>query len=64
LRRAELFTPTTIVPVCRDPNDDYLLALATTAQADRLVTRDEDLLVLKQHSHTRIVHVAEFLTEL
>lgn len=34
-------------PICRDPKDDYLLALAKAAKADLLVTGDEDLLVLK-----------------
>ena len=46
LRRAELYIPTSIVPVCRDPDDDYLLALAAASDADVLVTRDEVLLVL------------------
>ena len=64
LRRAELFNPSHVVTVCRDPSDDYLLALATTAEADVLVTRDEDLLVLKKHGKTEIVHVAEFLRRL
>ncbi|HKQ48690.1 MAG TPA: putative toxin-antitoxin system toxin component, PIN family [Phycisphaerae bacterium] len=64
LRRAELFRPAQIPTICRDPNDDYLLALAATATADRLVSRDEDLLVLRQHGNTKIVPIAEFLQEL
>lgn len=64
LRRADLCVPTTIVPVCRDPNDDYLLALASESLAHVLVTRDEDLLVLGRHGSTEIVHVAEFLKRL
>jgi len=32
--------------VCRDPHDDYLVALATTSGADALVTGDRDLLAL------------------
>jgi uncharacterized protein len=38
-------------PVCRDPDDDNILACAIAANADVLVTGDEDLLVLKNH-HT------------
>jgi predicted nucleic acid-binding protein len=38
--------------------------LAKTAEADLLVTRDEDLLVLKKHGKAEIVHVAEFLKRL
>jgi hypothetical protein len=54
-------SPTHIDSICRDPSDDYLLALAKTAGADFLVTRDEDLLVLKKHGNTEIIHVGEFL---
>lgn len=31
-------------PVLRDPNDDYLLALAQAGKADTIVTGDKDLL--------------------
>lgn len=33
-------------PICRDPDDDYLLALAVQAHADLLVSGDHDLLSL------------------
>jgi putative PIN family toxin of toxin-antitoxin system len=61
LRRAELFEPSNVPRICRDPSDDYLLALASSADADALVTRDEDLLVLRRLGRTEIIHVAEFL---
>jgi putative PIN family toxin of toxin-antitoxin system len=32
--------------VCRDPDDDYLVALATAHQANGLVTGDDDLLAI------------------
>lgn len=32
--------------VCRDPRDDYLVALAVAAEADAIVTGDRDLLEL------------------
>jgi len=35
-------------PVCRDPDDDAVLALARAAQADLIVSGDQDLLVLGQ----------------
>ncbi len=35
------------VQVCRDPNDDYVVATALAASASYLVTRDKDLLDLK-----------------
>lgn len=35
--------PTTIEPVTRDPNDDYLFALARDARVDVIVSGDADL---------------------
>jgi putative PIN family toxin of toxin-antitoxin system len=50
------------VAVCADPNDNYLLAMASAGAADFLVTGDKrDLLSLKAHEQTRIVTVREFL---
>ncbi len=42
-------------PECRDPNDQMFLVLAYQAGADYLVTRDDDLLVLKDESEIPIV---------
>lgn len=42
-------TPKNIPKVCRDPDDDVILALAVFAEADALVTGDRDPLVLKAH---------------
>lgn len=39
--------PTPYPAVCRDPGDDYLVALARIAVVDALVTGDRDLLELK-----------------
>jgi len=49
--------------VCRDPKDDYLLALAKKGKADILITGDEDLLVLKKYGKTRILKPAAFRKE-
>ena len=46
--------------VCRDPKDDAILALADEAQADYLITGDEDLLVLGSHNSTKIITPREF----
>lgn len=64
LRRTTLLRPDVIPQVCRDPNDDYLLALAAASHADVLVTRDEDLLTLGSYGRTEIIHVARFLTRI
>ena len=50
-------------PICRDPKDDYLLALAKAANADVLLTGDDDLLVLKKHGKSRILKPAAFRKE-
>ena len=42
-------------PVCRDPDDDAVLALAMAAQADAIVSGDEDLLSLASFKGTPIL---------
>ena len=49
-------------PVCRDPDDDQVLAAAIAAQADLILTGDHDLLVLKAHRGIRIVSPRQFVT--
>ena len=49
--------------ISRDPDDDYLLALARTAKANVLLTGDEDLLVLEKHGRTRIMNANAFVEE-
>ena len=49
-----------IAPVCRDPDDDRILACAREAHADYIVTGDQDLLVLKRYGTTRIVTPRDF----
>jgi len=38
--------PPLSVPVCRDPDDDHILAAAQAAEADSIITGDHDLLAL------------------
>ena len=52
------------VQVCRDSDDDFLLALAQDGKADYLITGDNDLLVLSQFGQTRIVNLTTFLQNL
>ena len=49
------------VVVCRDPKDDKYLSLAKTAQADCIVSGDQDLLVLNPFDNIPIVNAADFL---
>jgi putative PIN family toxin of toxin-antitoxin system len=48
-------------PPCRDPRDTQFLALALIAEADVLVTSDDDLLVLNPWRGVPILRPAEFL---
>jgi putative PIN family toxin of toxin-antitoxin system len=46
-------------PVCRDPDDDHALALALAAQADMIVSGDDDLLALGSFQDIPIVTPAQ-----
>lgn len=61
-RLAEVIEPPPLPqPVCRDPDDDAVLACALAAQADLIVSGDRDLLVLNEHQGVRIVTAAQAL---
>jgi putative PIN family toxin of toxin-antitoxin system len=47
-------------PVCRDPDDDVVLATALSGRADYLVTGDDDLLTLTRYHGIRILSPREF----
>jgi putative PIN family toxin of toxin-antitoxin system len=49
------------IRACRDPKDDKFLSLAVAAQADCIVTRDSDLLVLNPFQDIPILTPADFL---
>jgi hypothetical protein len=51
----------TVVEICRDPKDNFLLGLAIDSRADFLVTGDKDLLVLENIGQTRIITVSDFM---
>ena len=58
---ARIFTVNNDVTVCRDLKDNFLLALARDAKADYLITRDKDLLILKQFENTLIITLPQFI---
>ena len=60
---ARLVKPVTGVSVCRDPQDNHLLALSLDGKASYLVTGDSDLLVLNPFRGIHIVTPARFLAE-
>ncbi|HYV92964.1 MAG TPA: putative toxin-antitoxin system toxin component, PIN family [Chitinophagales bacterium] len=54
----------TQVTACRDVKDNFLLALSKDAGVKYLITRDKDLLVMKQFESTLIITLPEFLKTL
>jgi len=60
--RAQMVEPRTLnAPVCRDPDDDLILATAVAARADVIVTGDDDLLTLSAFEAVRILSPRQFL---
>jgi len=47
--------------ICRDPDDDVVLATALAGRADLIVTGDDDLLVLKTFQRIRILSPRQVL---
>lgn len=48
-------------PVCRDPDDNLVIATALAVHADVIITGDRDLLVLGPHQGIRILSPRQFL---
>ena len=64
-QQIRLVEPVTLdVPVCRDPDDDLVLATAIAAQAEIIVTGADDLLVLERHAGIAILSPRRFLQRL
>lgn len=58
--RLDFIVPVSQVRVCRDPDDDYLLAICMDGNADFLLTGDSDLLILSSFGQTRILTLTDF----
>jgi uncharacterized protein len=61
--RATLIPKTEIINIAKDPDDDFLLAIALAAKADYLVSLDQKhVLSLGKIGETPIVSLADFLS--
>lgn len=59
--RMEIVEPTALSsPVCRDADDDSVLATAVTGRCELIITGDKDLLVLERLNKIKIVNPAMF----
>jgi uncharacterized protein len=61
--RAEFIGVTSSVTACRDPKDNFLLALAVDGKATHLITGDKDLLDLRKFKETEILTITAYLSE-
>jgi putative PIN family toxin of toxin-antitoxin system len=54
------FKPGKILPVTKDPLDDYLFALAVKSKTDYLVTGDKLLLDVGVYKNTNVIALSDF----
>ena len=54
-----VIAPALPMPICRDPDDDAVLSCALAAQADLIVSGDQDLLVLQVFEGIPILTAAQ-----
>ena len=59
--KAEFITIRSHLAICRDPKDNFLLALAKYGKASHLITGDKDLLILKKLGNTEIISITDYL---
>ena len=53
--------PESVPPICRDPDDDWVIACAVAGEADCIVSGDRDLLSLERVGEISILSAAQFL---
>ena len=61
--KAKFIAVTSKVDRCRDPKDNFLLALAKDGKATHLITGDQDLLVLKKFGRTNVLTMSEYIIQ-
>jgi putative PIN family toxin of toxin-antitoxin system len=59
----EMVVPTVFSTDCRDEKDNKFLSLALSAQAEIIVSSDDDLLILHPYKNTRILTVRQYAEE-
>lgn len=59
---AEFIDVVSKIDICRDANDNFLLALAKDGKATHLLTGDRDLLVLEKFGKVKIMTLTDYLS--
>ena len=59
--RGEMIDVTSLITECQDPKDDKFLNLAIDGNADVIISRDPDLLVLHPFRNIPILNPADFI---
>jgi len=60
--KAEFIDVQSNVFICRDENDNFLLALAKDSKANYLISGDKDLLEIQKFEKTKIITMSEFIS--
>jgi hypothetical protein len=58
--RLDFIVPQSSIQICRDPNDDYLLAICQDGAVDYFITGDKDLIIHDPFGKTRIMTLTDF----
>ena len=56
--------PESVPRICRDPDDDWVIACAVVGEADAIVSGDRDLLTLERAGDIPVLSAAQFLAVL
>ena len=57
----EVIKTTSVVDVCRDKKDNFLLSICKDGNANFLLTGDKDLLILRTFGKTKITSITDFI---
>ena len=58
--KSHLVEHNTVIDICRDPKDNYLLSMAIDSKANYFITGDNDLLSMHKIESTQIVNYKDF----
>jgi putative PIN family toxin of toxin-antitoxin system len=62
-KNSEFINVVSLVEICRDPKDNFLLSLAQDGQATHLISGDKDLTDLGNYGKTVILTIVEYLKD-